>query len=49
VQSEEMVGESLVPHYHQLLPILAIFNNKVVNIGDSIDYAPQKKDVHLWV
>jgi hypothetical protein len=44
VQSEEMVGESLVPHYHQLLPVLAIFN-----IGDSIDFAPQKKDVHFWV
>ncbi|CAM6069150.1 unnamed protein product [Sphagnum tenellum] len=43
VQSEEMIGESLVPYYRQLLPILAIFKNNVVNIGDNIDYAQQKK------
>ncbi|KAG0558572.1 hypothetical protein M758_10G036100 [Ceratodon purpureus] len=43
VQSEEMIGESLVPYYRQLLPILNIFRNNTLNIGDAIDYAQQKK------
>ncbi|MCO5611640.1 hypothetical protein L7F22_065894 [Adiantum nelumboides] len=42
VESEEMVGHSLVPYYRQLLPILNIFKNNVPNMGDSIDYAQQK-------
>lgn len=43
VESEEMIGESLVPYYRQLLPIMNIFRNNTLNIGDSIDYAQQKK------
>lgn len=43
VQSEEMIGESLVPYYRQLLPIMNIFRNNTLNIGDNIDYAQQKK------
>ena len=43
VESEEMIGESLVPYYRQLLPIMNIFRNDNVNIGDNIDYAQQKK------
>lgn len=42
VQSEEMIGESLVPYYRQLLPILNVYKNDTLNIGDSIDYAQQK-------
>lgn len=42
VESEEMIGQSLVPYYRQLLPILNIFKNSVANMGDSIDYAQQK-------
>lgn len=38
-----MIGESLVPYYRQLLPIMNIFRNDNVNIGDNIDYAQQKK------
>lgn len=41
--SEEKIGESIVPYYRQILPILNIFKNDVVNIGDDIDYAQQKK------
>lgn len=43
VESEEMVGHSLVPYYRQLLPVLNIFKNNVPNMGDSIDYAQQKQ------
>ncbi|KAI5066954.1 hypothetical protein GOP47_0017482 [Adiantum capillus-veneris] len=43
VESEEMVGHSLVPYYRQLLPILNIFKNNVPNMGDTIDYAQQKQ------
>ncbi|CAM6082602.1 unnamed protein product [Calypogeia fissa] len=43
VESEEMVGESLVPYYRQLLPIMNIFKNNIDNVGDAIDYAQQKK------
>ncbi|KAG0566997.1 hypothetical protein M758_7G097000 [Ceratodon purpureus] len=43
VQCEEMIGESLVPYYRQLLPIMNVYRNDTLNIGDSIDYAQQKK------
>lgn len=43
VESEELIGEALVPYYRQILPILNIFKNNVNNIGDGIDYAQQKK------
>jgi hypothetical protein len=43
VQSEETIGESLVPYYRQLLPIMNIFRNNTLNIGDAIDYGQQKK------
>ncbi|EFJ14093.1 PACRG-like flagellar protein [Selaginella moellendorffii] len=43
VQSEKDVGQSLVPYYRQLLPILNIFKNDIPNIGHNIDYAQQKK------
>ncbi|BBN20464.1 hypothetical protein Mp_Vg00160 [Marchantia polymorpha subsp. ruderalis] len=43
VESEEMVGESLVPYYRQLLPLMNIFKNNIENVGDAIDYAQQKK------
>ena len=43
VECEEMIGESLVPYYRQLLPIMNVYRNDTLNIGDSIDYAQQKK------
>ncbi|XP_002973988.2 parkin coregulated gene protein homolog [Selaginella moellendorffii] len=44
VVSEELIGQSLVPYYRQLLPILNIFKNNVKNLGGHIDYGQQKKN-----
>jgi len=43
VKSTDMVGEALVVYYRQLLPIMALYKNSDLNIGDKIDYAQQKK------
>ncbi|KAJ7534574.1 hypothetical protein O6H91_13G100700 [Diphasiastrum complanatum] len=43
VHSNQQVGQLLVPYYRQLLPVLNIFKDDIPNIGDSIDYAQQKK------
>jgi len=34
----DSVGEALVPYYRQLLPIMNIFKDKHINIGDQIHY-----------
>lgn len=34
------IGESLVPYYRQLLPILNLFRNVNINIGDKIYFNP---------
>jgi len=39
VTSGDMIGEALVPYYRQILPVLNMFKNKHVNIGDKIDYS----------
>ena len=39
----QLVGEALVPYYRQILPILNVFKNKNVNLGDGIDYAQRKR------
>ncbi|XP_055512579.1 parkin coregulated gene protein [Leucoraja erinacea] len=44
VVSGERVGEALVPYYRQLLPILNLFKNLNVNMGDGIDYSQQKRE-----
>nr|XP_049595544.1 parkin coregulated gene protein isoform X3 [Syngnathus scovelli] len=44
VMSGDTVGESLVPYYRQILPILNIFKNKNINSGDGIDYSQQKRE-----
>ncbi len=41
--SDEMVGQTLVPYYRQLLPILNIFKGKNLNLGDKIDYKQRKR------
>merc|ERR1711957_238242 len=46
VLSGDMIGEALVPYYRQLLPVLNIFHNCHLNIGDKIDYN-QRKRVNL--
>ena len=43
VVSGEAIGEALVPYYRQILPILNVFKNKNLNIGDGIDYAQRKR------
>lgn len=43
VLSADMVGEALVPYYRQLLPVLNIFHNSHLNIGDKIDYSQRKR------
>ncbi|NXD51894.1 PACRG protein, partial [Corvus moneduloides] len=44
VVSAEMVGEALVPYYRQILPVLSIFKNMNVNLGDGIEYSQQKRE-----
>ncbi|KAJ8398123.1 hypothetical protein AAFF_G00429670 [Aldrovandia affinis] len=43
VVSGDMVGEALVPYYRQILPVLNIFKNMNINLGDKIDYSQQKR------
>ena len=44
VTSGEMIGESLVPYYRQILPVFNLFKSKNVNSGDAIDYGQQKRN-----
>jgi len=44
VTSGDMIGEALVPYYRQILPVLNMFKNKHVNIGDKIDYSQRKNE-----
>jgi len=46
VLSGDMIGEALVPYFRQLLPVLNIFINHNLNIGDKIDYN-QRKNMNL--
>lgn len=43
VVSGDRVGEALVLYYRQLLPILCLFKDKNVNIGDKIEYGQRKR------
>ena len=43
-QGADHIGEALVPYYRQLLPVLNLFVDDHVNIGDQIDYAQRKKE-----
>jgi hypothetical protein len=40
------VGQALIMYYRQILPVMAMFKNKDVNVGDRIDYG-QYKQVRL--
>ena len=40
------VGQALIMYYRQILPVMAMFKNKDVNVGDKIDYG-QYKQVRL--
>ncbi len=38
-----MIGEALVPYYRQLLPIMNLYKNSNLNLGDKIDYSQRKR------
>jgi hypothetical protein len=42
VESDELVGQALVPYYRQLLPVLNIFRAKNKNLGDGIEYSQRR-------
>jgi len=44
VVSAPKVGEALVPYYRQILPVLNIFRNKNLNLGDEIEYGQYKRE-----
>ncbi|XP_065224806.1 parkin coregulated gene protein homolog [Planococcus citri] len=43
VTSADMIGETLVPYYRQILPVLNIYKDTNTNVGDDIDYSQQKE------
>jgi hypothetical protein len=43
VVSGELIGESLVPYYRQILPVLNLFKSKNLNLGDGIEYGQRRK------
>jgi len=43
VHSGDMIGESLVPYYRQILPIFNIFKPSTKNLGDKMDYSQRKQ------
>ena len=47
VVSEERVGEALVPHFKQILPIFRIFKDKNANSGDCVDYSQRNKRTNV--
>ncbi|CAD8062894.1 unnamed protein product [Paramecium sonneborni] len=44
VKSGQMIGEALVPYYRQILPVMNMYKNKRLNIGDKIDYSQRKNE-----
>lgn len=44
VTAGDMIGEALVPYYRQLLPIMNLFKEQRLNIGDKIDYSQRKNE-----
>jgi hypothetical protein len=46
VVSAELVGEALVPYYRQILPVLNLYKDINLNLGDRIEYS-QKKNQNI--
>ncbi|XP_071800595.1 parkin coregulated gene protein-like [Asterias amurensis] len=44
VESADLVGEALVPYYRHILPVLNLFKNQNINLGDGIEYSQQKRE-----
>ena len=38
LQCDPCIGRALVPYYRQILPVLNLFRNKKLNIGDRVDH-----------
>ncbi|KAA6399688.1 MAG: putative parkin coregulated-like protein [Streblomastix strix] len=43
VVSGEMIGETLVPYYRQILPMFNLFKRMNINIGDNFEYGQRKR------
>jgi hypothetical protein len=43
LESDPLVGPALVPYYRNILPVVNIFFNKNVNIGDKVYYGQRKR------
>lgn len=46
LEADPLVGPALVPYYRNILPVVNIFVNQNVNIGDKVYYA-QRKEINL--
>lgn len=44
IKTHPTIGEILVPYFRQLLPIMNLFKNKNVNLGDKIDFTQRKNN-----
>merc|ERR1719183_668953 len=42
VTCSDTIGEALVPYYRQILPVMNLFKQSNVNIGDKIQYSQRK-------
>jgi len=46
VKTSDMLAESLVPYYRQILPVMNLLKHRNLNIGDKIDYS-QKMQMNV--
>eukprot|EP00758_Cryptobia_borreli_P015040 Tbor_TRINITY_DN5983_c1_g2::TRINITY_DN5983_c1_g2_i1::g.18649::m.18649 len=44
VLSGELIGEALVPYYRQILPVMNLFKERNMNLGDGIEYSQRKRE-----
>lgn len=44
VVSGDLIGEALVPYYRQLLPVMNLFKERNMNLGDGIEYGQKKRE-----
>ncbi len=44
VKTSDLLAESLVPYYRQILPVMNLLKHRNKNLGDKIDYSQKKND-----
>lgn len=44
VKTSEILAESLVPYYRQILPVMNLLKHRNRNLGDKTDYSQKKND-----